>query len=194
MITQTEMLKSGWRSLVTPSPIGGWNMATRGTIYYAFSKSAASSVFSSETHLTLQLYFWRPNSAEWWKVQGGKIRISTSLDMPESWLNCDLPHRMIGATLSLIRNTNRNQWCDTCKQRWGQMKDGSWHPKAQMPAYWKVISEHPSRRGVTRFYCYKCAEDSCNWPDGTYYSLKEQLEDALTKYNKGAYYDEQLAQ
>ena len=168
-------------------------MVIRDSIYYAFSKSRGSSVFSSETHLTLRLYFWRPNSAALWRALGGRIRISICSDIPLSWLNCDTPHRMIGATLSLIRNTNRNQWCDTCKQRWGQMKDGSWHPKAQMPAYWKVVSEHPNRRGVTRFYCYKCAEDSCNWPDGTYYSLKEQLEDALTKYNKGAYYDEQLA-
>lgn len=96
--------------------------------------------------------------------------------------------------MSLIRNSNRSQWCDICKSRWGQMKDGTWHPKAQQPAYWKVVSESPKRAGITRFYCLACAEEACNWPDGTYYSLKEQLTDAMTKYQKGAYYDEQLAE
>ena len=95
--------------------------------------------------------------------------------------------------MSLIRNNNKNQWCDTCKLRWGQLKDGSWHLRAQVPAIWKVVSESPQRKGITRFYCQACADESCNWPDGTYYSLKQQLEDALTKYSKGAYFDEQLA-
>jgi len=139
------------------------------------------------------LYFWRPDSAELWRVRGGKIRISISLDIPLSWLNFDLPHQMIGATLSLIRNQNSNQWCDYCKMRWGQMKDGTWHIKAQQPAIWKAVSESPHRNGITRFYCQPCADEAQNWPDGTYYSLKEQLLDAITKYNKGAYYDEQLA-
>jgi hypothetical protein len=62
-----------------------------------------------------------------------------------------------------------------------------------VPAVWKVVSESPKRRGVTRFYCQDCATEAQNWPDGTFYSLKEQLQDALTKYEKGAYYDEQLA-
>lgn len=168
-------------------------MVIREAIYYAFTKSRDCSVFSCETHLTLQMFFWRQNSAELWKAQGGRIRISTSLDMPESWLNCDLPHRMIGATLSLMRNSNSNQWCDYCKGRYGTNKDGSWHYKAMVPAVWKVVSESPKRRGVTRFYCQDCATEAQNWPDGTFYSLKEQLEDALTKYEKGAYYDEQLA-
>ena len=168
-------------------------MATRGTIYYAFTKSRDYSVFSSETHLTYQLSFSRPNSAELWSLQRGRIRISISLDTPLSWLNCDLPHQMIGATLSLMRNTNSNQWCDICKGRWGQLKDGTWHYKAMSPAVWRVISESPLRAGITRFYCQPCADDVQNWPDGTFYSLKEQLTDAVTKYNKGAYYDEQLA-
>jgi hypothetical protein len=85
---------------------------------------------------------------------------------------------MIGATLSLMRNTNSNQWCDICKGRWGQLKDGTWHYKAMSPAVWRVISESPLRAGITRFYCQPCADDVQNWPDGTFYSLKEQLTDA----------------
>ena len=65
------------------------------------------------------------------------------------------------------------------------MKDGTWHPKAQSPAYWKAISESPQFKGQVRFYCLACAEEVQNWPNGEFYSLKEQLIDGLTKYTKG---------
>jgi hypothetical protein len=97
------------------------------------------------------------------------------LDYPLSWVNSDLP---IGATLTLLRNTNKDQWCDICKQRWGSNK-GVWHPNAQKMAYWKTISHHPQRASQIRFYCLECAADIQNWPDGTFYSLKEQLLDGL---------------
>lgn len=193
MITVISPQLNGSRRLVTPCARGAQNMVILDTIFYGFSKSREFSVFSCETHLTLQLFFWRPNSAELWRAKGGRIRISISSATPLSWLNFDLPHRMIGATLSLTRNLNNNQWCDTCKIKWGQLKDGSWHPKAQMPAYWKAVSQSPLRNGITRFYCQPCANEIQNWPDGTFYSLKQQLEDALTLYKKGAYIDEQLA-
>ena len=193
MTLQTLPLPNGSKALVKHSRSGASNMVIRETIYYAFTKLRDCSVFSCETHLTLRLYFSRQNSAELWKAQGGRIRISISLDTPESWLNCDTPHRMIGATLSLMRNTNKNQWCDYCKIRWGTNKDGTWHFRAMTPAVYKIVSEHPRSKGITRFYCQACADESQNWPDGTFYSLKQQLEDALTKYSKGAYYNEQLA-
>ena len=81
--------------------------------------------------------------------------------------------------MALLRNTNLQQYCDYCKARWGTVKGGQLHPNAQKPAYWKIISEHPKRKGVTRFYCLECAAEVQNWPDGTFYSLKEQLDDAL---------------
>ena len=68
--------------------------------------------------------------------------------------------------------------------RWGQGKDGTWHLKAQTPAFWKVVSESPMRKGITRFYCNPCADEVQNWPTGEFYSLKEQLMDALTTYAK----------
>ena len=58
-------------------------------------------------------------------------------------------------------------------------RGGELNPMARKPAYWKVISEHPKRKGITRFYCLECAAEIQNWPDGTFYSLKEQLQDAL---------------
>ena len=156
---------------------GDSNMVIRGTTYYAFTSYVAPSVFSSETHLSWHWYLSRPSSQEWWKAHSGKIRISISLDMPLSWLEPDL---LIGATLALLRNSNLNQYCDYCKMRYAHLsKSGELHPLARKPAYWKVISEHPKRKGITRFYCLECAADMQNWPDGTFYSLKEQLQDAL---------------
>jgi hypothetical protein len=92
-------------------------------------------------------------------------------------LEPDLP---IGATLALLRNNNLQQFCDYCKQRYAHLsRGGQLHQLAQKPAYWKVVSEHPKRKGITRFYCLECAADIQNWPDNTFYSLKEQLDDAL---------------
>jgi len=85
-------------------------------------------------------------------------------------------------TLSLTRNTNQHQWCDYCKMRWGQLRDGTWHLKAQVPAIWKVQSETPTRRAQVRFYCQACANEAQNWPDGTFWSLKEQLEMAIDEF------------
>ena len=193
MTTQTSLLPNGWKQLQTPYKSEGSSMVIRGLICYEFTKSRKHSVFSSHTQLTFHWSLLRPNSQESWKAQVGRIRISTSSHIQEFWLDCDLPQRMIGATLALMRNPNRNQYCDYCKGKWGQLKDGSWHIKAQTPAVWKAVSESPSRKGMTRFYCQPCADEVQNWPNGYFYSLKEQLEDALTTYNKGAYYDEQLA-
>ena len=157
-------------------------MATRGTTYYAFTKSRETSVFSSETHLTWQLSLLQPSSAGWWRVQSARIRISISLDTPLSWVDADFLHQKIGMTLSLTRNSNNHQWCDYCKSRWGQLKDGSWHHKAQVPAVWKVQSETPTRRAQVRFYCQPCANEAQNWPDGTFWSLKEQLTYAIDQF------------
>jgi hypothetical protein len=157
-------------------------MAIRDTIYTAFTASREYSVFSSETQLTWRCYLSRPNSAEWWKVQSAKIRISISLDTPLFWADADFQHQKIGMTLSLIRNTNQRQWCDYCKSRYGQLKDGTWHLKAQVPAVWKVQSETPLRRAQVRFYCQPCANEAQNWPDGTFWSLKEQLEYAIDEF------------
>ena len=157
-------------------------MATRGTIYYAFTKSRESLVFSSETHLTWRLFLSQRNCQEWWRVQSARIRISISSGIPLSWLDADSVHQRIGTTLSLTRNTNPRQWCDYCKTRYGQLKDGTWHLKAQVPAAWKVQSESPSRRTQVRFYCGSCANEVQCWPDGTFWSLKEQLDFAINHF------------
>ena len=174
--------------LETHYSTGASSMATRGTIYYAFTKSVKHSVFSSETHLTWQLLLSRPNSQEWWKVQSAKIRISISLDTPLSWVDYDFRVQKIGTTLSLTRNHNKNQWCDYCKYRYGVpqkfvvVNDAGEKAEVPRPAVWKVQSETPLRKAQVRFYCQPCADDAQNWPDGTFYLLKEQLEDAINQF------------
>ena len=166
--------------LMKPSTLlmtGDSNMVIRGTTYYAFTNYVAPSVFSCETHLSWHWCLSRQNSAEWWKARCGRIRISISSAMDPFMPERDLP---IGASLALLRNTNLNQYCDYCKQRYAHLsRGGELHQLARKPAYWKVVSEHPKRKGITRFYCLECAADLQNWPDGTFYSLKEQLQDAL---------------
>ena len=157
-------------------------MVTRGVIFYAFTKSRESSVFSSETHLNWHLSLSQPSSQGWWKVQCARIRISISLDTPLSWASADFQHRKIGMKLSLTRNSNPRQWCDYCKTRFGQLKDGTWHLRAQVPAIWKVTSETPNRRGIVRFYCQECAQEAQKWPDGTFWTLKEQLDYAIANF------------
>jgi len=101
--------------------------------------------------------------------------------MPLSWLDADSLHQKIGTTLNLTRNHNQNQYCDYCKYRWGQNK-GVWDIRATTPAVWKVQSETPLRKAQVRFYCQPCADEAQNWPDGTFYSLKEQLQDAINDF------------
>ena len=167
----------GLKSPRTLLTTGDSNMVIRGTTYYAFTNYVAPSVFSSETHLNWHWCLSRPNLAGWWRVRCAKIRISISLDMPLYWLEPDLP---IGASLALLRNSNPLQYCDYCKARYAHCANGKeLNPAAKKMAYWKVVSEHPNRRNQIRFYCLECAQDIQQWPDGTFYSLKEQLMDAL---------------
>lgn len=94
--------------------------------------------------------------------------------------------------LSLTRNSNPRQWCDYCKTRFGQLKDGTWHLRAQVPAVWKVTSETLHRRGMVRFYCQECANEAQKWPDGTFWSLKEQLDYAIANFAKQEKLDVEL--
>lgn len=179
-------LKSPSRLLTT----GDSSMVIRDVTYYAFTTYAAPSVFSSETHLNWHWCLSRQNSQEWWKVRDGKIRISISSDIPLSWLGPDLP---IGATLALLRNNNPHQYCDYCKARYAHCKSGNeLGLQARKVAYWKAVSEHPNRKNQIRFYCLECAQDLQNWPDGTFYSLKEQLLDGLKDTTRREYLNVEL--
>ena len=193
MISVIEQHRNGLNQPRTLFASEGLITAIRGSIFYGYTSYRDFSVFSCETHLSWQLSFWRPNSAELWRLQRARIRISMPLDLPASWLTSDLPHRMIGATLSLMRNSNREQYCDYCKMRYAHLsRSGQLHPLARVPAYWKAVSTKPGRVGITRFYCLRCADEIQNWSDGTFFSLKEQLEFEINRA-KQEYLDDKLA-
>jgi hypothetical protein len=193
MTSVIEQHRNGLNQPRTLSASEGSITAIRGSIFYGYTSYRDFSVFSCETHLSWQLSFWRPNSAELWRLQRAKIRISMPLDLPVSWLTSDLPHRMIGATLSLMRNSNREQYCDYCKMRYAHLsRSGQLHPLAKVPAYWKAVSTKPGRVGITRFYCLRCADEIQNWSDGTFFSLKEQLDFEINRA-KQEYLDDKLA-
>jgi hypothetical protein len=73
-------------------------------------------------------------------------------------------------------------WCDVCKSRWGYdstRKD--WHPLAKRPAQWITESQSMERKGKRKAYCQQCANDVQYWADGSYWSLKDQIEYAVRK-------------
>jgi hypothetical protein len=82
----------------------------------------------------------------------------------------------------MLVNAKRGIWCDYCKLKWGQAKDGTWHEKAQTQAAWTIISELPRSSKIPRHYCQECAVDSSKWADGTYFDLKQQIQFAQERY------------
>jgi len=63
----------------------------------------------------------------------------------------------------LTKNTNLKIWCDYCKSRWGQHRDGTWVLNAQTPAMWVITSDKPRFNNVKRYYCNRCALEITHW-------------------------------
>ena len=74
--------------------------------------------------------------------------------------------------MTITKNSNRNVWCDICKNQWGQKADGSWYEKAQQPATWISTSSN----GLQRAYCDKCRHYLESWSDGSIWDLRSQQE------------------
>ena len=157
-----------------------------GALSYVPPKSAGLSVWISDTHLTWHCV-WRYSNSHGSPMEIDRISIRMSMALHTlRWLpRYKWESLEIGKKMTLTRNTNRHQYCDYCKLRWGQMKDGTWHLKAQTPAVWRCESVMPGRKGRVRFYCQSCADEVQNWdvkvndPDHfetRFWSLKEQLE------------------
>lgn len=168
---------------VTRSVIEERTTVIRGSTLCELPISLRRRGLISRTLLTYQLHLRWSKSHELWSLQTIRIRMSMPLHTWLSLDNCNLP---IGITLTLSRNHNRNQWCDYCKLRWGQLNGGEWHPKAKQPAVWVCTSETPYRKGRKRFYCHTCAQEVQNWSsdiddvtNNVFWSLKEQLEYAI---------------
>lgn len=71
----------------------------------------------------------------------------------------------------MIRRSYMGVWCDYCKLEWGKLKSGQWHPKAQAQAVVTIESSN----GLERSYCRKCMDEVSNWPDGTTFSVVDQV-------------------
>lgn len=74
----------------------------------------------------------------------------------------------------MITHAATGTWCDHCKDAWGQLKDKTWHPKAQSQALVVATSDN----GQIRAYCRACLYDiSQGWgKDGTQtWTLQEQM-------------------
>lgn len=72
----------------------------------------------------------------------------------------------------MIRRSYMGVWCDYCKLEWGKLKSGAWHPNAQTQAIVTIESSN----GLERSYCRKCMDEVSTWPDGTTFTLIEQVE------------------
>jgi hypothetical protein len=85
----------------------------------------------------------------------------------------------------MIRRANSGVYCDYCKAQWGKLKDGTWHIKAQTQA--SVTCYSITKPNVQRSYCAPCLAMVQNWPDGTVFSLPEQIEYARAYFAKSGH-------
>ena len=79
-------------------------------------------------------------------------------------------------------------YCDTCKDKWGWVKDERGvsvpHPKGRRQAYSTIISEtHYGKEPVIRSLCYPCMDESSRWHDGTVWTLADQIQYAKDNRN-----------
>lgn len=78
--------------------------------------------------------------------------------------------------MPIVRNSNRNQWCDYCKMRFGTKRDPIKYP--QPVADWVIIQEstHPKVKVPKRYLCQSCVLLCEEW-DGGKYAIEQQLKD-----------------
>jgi len=79
-------------------------------------------------------------------------------------------------------------YCDTCKDKYGFVKDEQGHsvphPKGRRQAYSTIISEtHYGKEPVIRSLCYPCIDDASRWHDGSVWTLAEQIQYAKDNRN-----------
>ena len=66
-------------------------------------------------------------------------------------------------------------WCDYCKSHYGKNRDGSWSDKAQRPAAVTITAELARSKNRTTSYCFDCIAEVSAWPDGSTFTLVDQL-------------------
>ena len=83
----------------------------------------------------------------------------------------------------MLSRSPKGTWCDYCKNRHGTSS-----LLGQMQAVWQITSKRYGKL-IVRHYCQSCANEVQAWPDGTIWTLKEQID-----YAKGEKLDVQLEQ
>jgi DNA-binding NarL/FixJ family response regulator len=86
--------------------------------------------------------------------------------------------------MSTITRAPEGRYCDLCKARWGKLKDGSLHVKAQKQAV-IVISTFKRTQTIERAYCAGCRDYLSRWSDGSIWPLSEQLNYAKEHAHNG---------
>lgn len=62
-------------------------------------------------------------------------------------------------------------WCDYCKTRWGTES-----LRGQTPAVWQIVTKRGGRPTILRNYCHPCTMEIQTWPDGSLWTLHEQID------------------
>ena len=116
---------------------------------------------------TLQSVWHWSNSQELWKLEA--ITMITFL-MPWhiSQSQESSPSRI--GTIWMLSRSPKGTWCDYCKNRHGTSS-----LLGQMQAVWQITSKRYGKL-IVRHYCQSCANEVQAWPDGTTWTLKEQID------------------
>ena len=70
----------------------------------------------------------------------------------------------------MLSRSPKGTWCDYCKNRHGTSS-----LRGQTQAVWQVTSKRYGKL-IIRHYCQSCANEVQAWPDGTTWTLKEQID------------------
>ena len=85
----------------------------------------------------------------------------------------------------MIRRANTGVYCDYCKAQWGKLKDGTWHEKAQTQA--SVTCYSIQKPNLQRSYCIQHIAEVQAGPNGSIFSLPEQMEYAKAYFAKSGF-------
>ena len=137
------------------------------------SLSYGQYILNEALNLTMSQWLWHSlKSQDLSNLNTIKIAYSTHVRTYPSLENSPVK---IGLTLTLTRAA-KGVWCDYCKVRFGVSSF-----KGQKPAVWTIKSETPSRKHLVRSYCQDCTNEIQSWPDGSTWTLKEQIDYATGK-------------
>jgi len=115
---------------------------------------------------TLQSVWHWSSSQELWKLN--QITILGWMPLPTSQ-SPENSRSKIGMILMLSRSP-KGTWCDYCKNRHGTSS-----LLGQKQAAWQITSKRYGKL-IVRHYCQSCANEVQAWPDGTTWTLKEQID------------------